>query len=136
VLVVDDERDNRLLLSAILARAGAVVETADCASLALEKMSTFRPQLLVSDIGLPGEDGHALMRRIRALDADHGGLVPAIASSGFGSSAERKRALDAGFDLVLDKPVQVVELVRAAERLAQPVEVANDGSARRARRSS
>ncbi len=126
MLVVDDEQDNRLLLSAILARAGAVVETVDSASLALQRMSTFRPQLLVSDIGLPGEDGHSLIRRVRALGADAGGLVPAIASSGYMSSAERKKALDAGFDVFLDKPVQVMDLIRAAERLTHPV-VADEG---------
>lgn len=117
VLVIDDERDNRLLLGAILARAGAVVESADCASLALQMMSTFRPELLVSDIGLPGEDGYSLMRRVRALGDDAGGRVPAIALSGLMSSEERKRASDAGFDVFMDKPVQVMGLIRAAERL-------------------
>jgi CheY-like chemotaxis protein len=118
ILVVDDERDNRLLLGAILARAGAIVESVDSAALALQTMGTFRPQLLVSDIGLPGEDGYSLMRRVRALGAHAGGRVPSIASSGFISSEDRKRALDAGFDVVLDKPVQVMGLRRAAQRLA------------------
>jgi CheY-like chemotaxis protein len=118
ILVVDDERDNRLLLGAILARAGAIVESVDSATLALRAIGTFKPQLLVSDIGLPGEDGYSLMRRVRALGADAGGRVPSIASSGFISSADRKRALDAGFDVFLEKPVQVMGLIRAAQRLA------------------
>jgi CheY-like chemotaxis protein len=118
ILVVDDERDNRLLLGAILARAGAIVESVDSATLALQTIGTFKPQLLVSDIGLPGEDGYSLMRRVRALGADAGGRVPSIALSGFISSEDRKRALDAGFDVFLDKPVQVMGLIRAAQRLA------------------
>lgn len=134
MLVVDDERDNRLLLSAILARAGAVVETADSAARALELMSSFKPKLLVSDIVLPGEDGHSLLRCVRALAPEEGGLVPAIALSGSSSNTERKRAIDAGFNLFMDKPVRVLELIRAAERLAPPAPVAAQGSTRRMRR--
>lgn len=127
MLVVDDEPDNRLLLSAILARAGAVVETADSAARALELMSSFKPKLLVSDIVLPGEDGHSLLRCVRALAAEEGGLVPAIALSGSSSSAERQRALDAGFNLFMDKPVPVLELIRAAERLLTSRKPARSG---------
>jgi CheY-like chemotaxis protein len=117
VLVVDDDSASRDLLTAILVRAGANVHGAASAEEALEAMPGFRPHLLVSDIGMPGQDGYALIRRVRALGPEAGGLTPAIALTGFSSARDQRSALEAGFYLHLTKPVDANELLSAASSL-------------------
>jgi PAS domain S-box-containing protein len=111
VLVVDDETDARELLDAVLSSAEAIVETAPSASVAFEALKRFRPHVLVSDIGMPEEDGYSLMRRIRELPASEGGGVPAIALTAFTRAEDRARALAAGYSTHLGKPAHPDELL-------------------------
>ncbi|HEX6241598.1 MAG TPA: PAS domain S-box protein [Polyangiales bacterium] len=118
VLVVDDESDARELLSAVLVEAGAVVETAGSTAEALTTLTRFRPQVLVSDIGMPGEDGYSLIRRVNALSAALGGGIPSLALTAYAGSDDKARALAMGFTTYLSKPVQPEDLVAAVANLA------------------
>jgi CheY-like chemotaxis protein len=97
------------------------VQGAASAAAALEALQTFDPQLLVSDIGMPDEDGYSLMRRIRALGATEGGQIPAVALSAFTSPEHRARAFAAGFELHIAKPLRPDELIDALLGLAASV---------------
>ena len=119
VLIVDDEADSRELISAVLAHAGADVETAGSAADAIGSLPRFRPHLVVSDIGMPVEDGYSLMRRVRALAQDEGGAVPAIALTAYRREEDRARALAAGFTAHIGKPVDPEDLVAAIQNLAE-----------------
>ena len=115
VLVVDDEADARDLFAAILRQHGAVVHTAASVHDALESVETFRPAVLVADIGMPGEDGYSLIRRLRSgTQAD----MPAVALTAYARPEDRRRALDAGFEMHLPKPVEPIELISAVADLA------------------
>ena len=114
VLVVDDEPDARELFAAVLAQHGAVVHTAASVRDALDVLATFRPAVLVADIGMPGEDGYSLIRRMRSAKDS----VPAIALTAYARPEDRRRALDAGFEMHLPKPVEPRELVEAVAGLA------------------
>lgn len=118
VLVVDDEADARELLALVLVEAGAVVRTADSAGEALRAVGTFRPQVLVSDVGMPGEDGYALVRRLRALGPDQGGAIPAVAVTAYTREVDRLQALSSGFTTHVGKPVSPEALVAAVAHLA------------------
>ena len=111
VLVVDDEADTRELLRAGVGRCGAEVLTAGSAREALEAIAQERPDLLISDIGMPGEDGYELIRRVRALPAAGGGRMPAIALTAYARTEDRLRALRAGYQWHIAKPVELAELV-------------------------
>jgi len=117
VLVVDDDSDLRLLLRQVFDAAGAIVETADSAPAALAAFPTFKPDLLVSDIGMPEEDGYSLIRRVRALPASEGAAVPAIALTAYVSQADRAKALGAGFSVHVGKPVNPRNLLSIASNL-------------------
>jgi CheY-like chemotaxis protein len=119
VLVVEDDTDIRELLIAVLADAGAVVESAESAESGLNAVSCFHPELLVSDIGMPGEDGYSFIRRVRALGAHGGGDIPSIALTAFSSDTDREKALGAGFTVHLSKPIDPIDLVCAVKKLAQ-----------------
>jgi signal transduction histidine kinase/CheY-like chemotaxis protein len=110
VLVVEDEPDAREMLRAVLERFDADVITASSASDALDVLPTAKPQVLVSDIGMPEEDGYALIRKIRTLPSEAGGNIPAIALTGYVRVEERMRALEAGYQMFVPKPVQAEEL--------------------------
>jgi PAS domain S-box-containing protein len=118
VLVVDDEPDTRLMLKVMLEQCGAEVTTAASARKALEVIERVRPDVLVSDIGMPEEDGYALMRKVRALPAGRGGRLPAAALTAYAGAEDRKRALRAGFQVHIPKPVDPAELVAAVASLA------------------
>lgn len=120
VLVVDDEPDARELLEAQLQEAGARVQTAGSAASAFELLQQFRPELLISDIGMPDEDGYSLMRRIRALPPALGGRIPSIALTAFVRSADQSKALAAGFSTYLGKPIDPQDLLAAVVNLAGP----------------
>jgi PAS domain S-box-containing protein len=119
VLIVDDEADSRELISAVLAHAGADVHTAGSAADALGSLPQFRPHLVVSDIGMPIEDGYSLMRRVRALAEDEGGAVPSIALTAYRREEDKARALAAGFTAHIGKPVDPEDLVTAVQNLTQ-----------------
>ncbi|MEP6915310.1 MAG: ATP-binding protein, partial [Acidobacteriota bacterium] len=119
VLVVDDDAGTRDLLSGLIGRTGAVVATAASAPDAFELIKGSPPDLIVADVGLPGEDGCALMRRVRALPEPAGG-VPAIALSAYTRAEDRDAARDAGFTTFIAKPATPQELLRALDGLANP----------------
>lgn len=105
VLLVEDDKDSRDMLETVLSIYGVQVESAESAAEALEKIKLRKPDVLVSDIGLPGEDGYDLIRKVRSLSEREGGGVPAIALTGYVSVQDRNLALDAGFQDHVPKPV-------------------------------
>jgi PAS domain S-box-containing protein len=119
VLVVDDEPDTRELLKAGLGQSGAQVTVAGSAAEALEAMQAAMPDLLISDIGMPGEDGYELIRRVRAQSEESGGRVPAIALTAYARVEDRMQALRAGYQMHVPKPVEMAELVAVAASLTQ-----------------
>ncbi|WP_437751183.1 ATP-binding protein [Sorangium sp. So ce1389] len=123
VLVVDDERDAREVLGSALAHCRAQVELAWGAVQGLELVRRLRPDLLLADIAMPGEDGFTLIRKIRALPPEEGGRVAAIAVTASASEEDRGRALRAGFDLHLPKPVDLPTLLTFIGRLAGRVQI-------------
>ncbi|MGD0528631.1 MAG: response regulator [Polyangiaceae bacterium] len=117
VLVVDDDADNREMLTLMLEHGGAIVSTADSADEALKGLETERPQVLISDIGLPGEDGFSLLRRVRATPG--GGNIPAIALTGYGATEFRARGGAELFHAHLTKPIVAEEMLAAITRLVR-----------------
>ena len=111
VLVVDDEADARALIVEILTRRGADVRACPSAVEGRALFVQWKPDVLVSDIGLPEESGYSLIRSIRALGKEGGGDVPAIALTGYARLANRLEALSAGYDLHVAKPVEPSELI-------------------------
>jgi PAS domain S-box-containing protein len=111
VLVVDDEPDARELLAEGLGQCGAEVFTASSAREALEALAGSEFDALVSDIGMPGEDGYELIRQVRALPREAGGRTPAVALTAYARTEDRLRALRAGFEMHVSKPVELTELV-------------------------
>jgi len=118
VLVVDDEPDSRALLQRVLSECGAVLMTADSAAQALRVISQERPDVLISDIGMPEVDGYELLRRVRASGGQQGGIIPAIALTAFARTEDRTRALRAGFLVHLAKPVEMSELIATVATIA------------------
>ncbi|AKF10101.1 ATP-binding protein [Sandaracinus amylolyticus] len=117
VLLVEDEPDTRDVLRAILEHCGMPVTATSSADDALAAFDAARPDVLVSDIGMPGTDGYELIRTLRERDDDRARRVPALALTAFASEGDRRRALEAGFQLHLSKPVEPAELVAAIARL-------------------
>jgi PAS domain S-box-containing protein len=118
VLAIDDQQDALDLVSAVLARRGAHVFTAQSAADGFEVLTRERPDVVLADVEMPGESGLAFIRRVRGLDPVEGGAVPAAALTAYASSADRTHALLAGFDMHVPKPVQPVELAAVVARLA------------------
>jgi signal transduction histidine kinase/PleD family two-component response regulator len=118
VLYVDDEGDARELVRRVLSDRGARVIVADSAEGGRTAMANDRPDVLVADIGMPGEDGYSLIRTIRAQSPDRGGAIPAAAMTALARPEDRRRALLAGFHTHVAKPVDVVELVAVVASLA------------------
>ncbi len=118
VLVVDDEPDARELLAAVLTQAGGEVDTAGSAAEALEQISQFRPHVLVSDVGMPDEDGYSLIRRLRKRDVQQGGAIPAVALTAYTRAEDRSTALAAGFTTHIGKPVNPDDLLATIAHLA------------------
>ena len=111
VLIVDDEPDARALLRRLFEERGAVVSMASSADEALSMVESEPPDVLISDIGMPTEDGYALIRRIRALAPESGGRTPAIALTAYARAEDRVKALVAGFQHHLSKPIEPMELL-------------------------
>jgi hypothetical protein len=122
VLVVDDEPDTRDLVATILGECGVRVRTAASADEAMREMARFRPQVLVSDIAMPGRDGYDLIQSIRALSAGEGGKIPALALTAHARAEDRRRSFLAGFDLHVAKPVDPAELLVVVATLGKQVE--------------
>jgi PAS domain S-box-containing protein len=119
VLVVDDEPDTRELVKMTLKQYGATIATAASAAEALAVFVEFAPGVVVADIGMPGEDGYSLIRRLRRLPPGQGGKTPAIALTAYAQPQDREQALEAGFDLHLAKPVEPSELAWAIVSLVR-----------------
>jgi PAS domain S-box-containing protein len=118
VLVVDDEADARDMVERLLEHAGASVRTADSAAAAVRALQERRFDVLVSDLGMPDEDGYSLMRRIRALPDGAGGDIPAVALTAYARAEDRMRAISAGFQLHLAKPIDGATLISMVASLA------------------
>jgi signal transduction histidine kinase/DNA-binding response OmpR family regulator len=119
VLIVDDEEDARDLLAAVLQKCGAITSVASSAADALACIGRDRPDLLISDIGMPGEDGYDLIRQVRALAQSEGGNIPAAALTAYASAEDRKKVLNAGYMMHVPKPVEPAELVAVVASLAR-----------------
>jgi len=113
VLVVEDHADSRDLLITMLAGVGAVVFGAESAAEALTLLKAERPNVIVSDLEMPGETGYELIQKVRALPREEGGLTPAIALTAYAHPDDRVRALAAGFQSHLAKPALPEELASA-----------------------
>lgn len=118
VLVVDDEADTRELLRVVLGRCGAEVTTAGSAEEALELLQHAWPDMLVSDIGMPGTDGYELIKRIRLLSPEREGKLPAVALTAYARAEDRLQVLRAGYQMHVAKPVELSELVAIVASLA------------------
>jgi CheY-like chemotaxis protein len=116
VLVVDDEPDARDLLDFILQKAGATVELAASTGEALELLQISQPDILVADIGMPGEDGYELIRKVRASPQAFA-LLPALALTAYARAEERAHAFSAGFQSHMTKPVEPAELIATIARM-------------------
>ncbi|MEO8005974.1 MAG: response regulator [Betaproteobacteria bacterium] len=119
VLVVDDDEDAREILATVLIQAGASVTKAADTAEALAHLDHAVPTILLSDIGMPGQDGYAFIRELRRRDADKGGHIPAVALTAYARSDDRFRALASGFQMHIAKPVEVSELLAIVANLAK-----------------
>jgi PAS domain S-box-containing protein len=119
ILVVDDEEDTRDLLSMALGACGAEVMTAASAREALELAARSKPDVLISDIGMPDEDGFDLIRRVRELPAESGGGVPAVALTAYARAEDRLRVLRSGYQMHIPKPVEMAELLAVIASLVR-----------------
>ena len=118
ILVVEDETDTRELLRDILTGCGVIVDVASSVAEGLEAMRRAPPDILISDIGMPAEDGFSFIRRGRALPEDEGGRVPAIAVTAFARTEDRTAVLRAGFRAHVPKPIDIAELLAVIASLA------------------
>ncbi len=123
LLLVDDDADTREALAAVLASYESEVKVAASVADALATLRAWQPDVLISDVSLPGEDGYALIRQVRALGGRAGGRIPAVALTGNVLSEDRVRLLSAGFQMHVAKPVDVSELVHVIACLAANVTV-------------
>ena len=117
VLVVDDEIDARSLLSTMLERCGAQVVAVGSAREGLESLESWKPDVLVADIGMPVEDGYGLIKKVRALPKERGGQTPALALTAYARTEDRVRALSEGYQVHLAKPVDRFELAAVVTSL-------------------
>lgn len=119
VLVVDDQQDTIEVLTAVLGQCGAEVRSATSAAEALDMLKEWKPDVLVSDIGMPVEDGYELIRKMRALEHEQGSHIPAVALTAHARTEDRLRALSAGFEMHVPKPVEPAELVMVIASLTR-----------------
>jgi len=117
VLVVDDQQDARDLVTIALTQGGAEVRASTSAREALEVLAQWKPDVLVADIGMPTEDGYELIKRVRALQPERAGTIPAVALTGYASDEDAARARVAGYQLHIPKPVSPSELVAKVANL-------------------
>ena len=118
VLVVDDEADTRELIEQVLKECGSEVITSCSVAEALVALEQHKPDILISDLGMPEEDGYSLISKIRALPSERGGQIPAAALTAYARAEDRMRVLRSGFQFHLPKPVDSAELVTVVASLA------------------
>ena len=119
VLLVDDDPDTLQILSVLLSERMARVQGASSVAEAMEVLQWYQPDVLVSDLAMPNEDGYALIKKLRALDEKAGKKTPAVALTSYVRVADRTRAISAGFNLFVPKPVEPNELISAIAHLAE-----------------
>ncbi len=117
VLLIDDERLTLKLISAILRRLGAQVETHSNAAVVIETFDLGTFDLLISDMHMPIKDGHSLIREIRRMPVEQGGRIPAIAITAYAQHDVLARAIAEGYNAYMTKPVEPSELIKLAERI-------------------
>ena len=118
VMVVDDDPNAREMLSDILALYGAAVLVASSVKQALQMLQEGQPEVIISDVGMPDEDGFDLIRQVRALPPGSGGLTPAIALTGYARPEDKARALSLGYQGFVAKPLDLDELIDKLTLLA------------------
>jgi signal transduction histidine kinase/ActR/RegA family two-component response regulator len=118
VLVVDDEEDARVLLETALRQYGADVSPASSVAEAFEAIDRQAPDVILSDIGMPHEDGYSFLRRLRARPVSQGGAIPAVAVTAYASEADRSSTQAAGYETHVSKPFEPAEIARLVARLA------------------
>ncbi|MFN6484425.1 MULTISPECIES: ATP-binding protein [unclassified Nostoc] len=119
ILVVDDNADTRELVTFILKQSGAQVTAVSSVSEALETLVRLKPDVIVSDIGMPDEDGYSLIRQVRMQETEQKEKIPAVALTAFARDEERSLALQAGFQVHVSKPIEPEELVRVVANLTK-----------------
>jgi len=119
-MVVEDDPFTFEVLSEVLTFFGAKIILAASVAEALVALKTSKPDVMVSDIAMPGEDGYSLMRKVRQLGSDQGGDVPSIALTAYASDGNIKSALAAGFNAHIAKPLNMYQLGKAIAKLAKP----------------
>jgi CheY-like chemotaxis protein len=119
VLTVDDDADARELLTVLLTEYGATVLTVSSAAEVLANLESFKPDVLVSDIGMPEVDGYTLIQQIRTLTPEKGGQIPAIALTAYARVDDYQRAITSGYQRHVTKPLEPEELIQAVMALAQ-----------------
>ncbi|OCQ88965.1 ATPase [Nostoc sp. MBR 210] len=117
VLVVDDEADTREYIATVLQKCQAQVKTVSSVPEALQMIAQWQPDVLVSDIGMPGEDGYSLIRQLRSQPPEQGGKIPAAALTAYARGEDRMRVIQAGFQLHLPKPIEPAELATVVASL-------------------
>jgi signal transduction histidine kinase/ActR/RegA family two-component response regulator len=122
ILAVDDEPDARFLLTAILEKCGAEIKTCESATQAIDLLEEFQPDILISDIGMPEEDGYALIKRVRDAERGTPKRIPAVALTAFARVEDRLKALSAGFNMHVPKPVEPAELAMVIASLVGHVD--------------
>jgi signal transduction histidine kinase/ActR/RegA family two-component response regulator len=123
VLIVDDDQDAREMLEILLTQRGAEIKISGSSQEALKVLTQWQPHVMVSDIGMPGEDGYSLIKQLRALESANGGGIPAIALTGYASPTDKQNLLAVGYQVHISKPVDVDLLIKAIAGLtgATPV---------------
>jgi CheY-like chemotaxis protein len=119
ILVVEDDEATRDGFSVMLQSLGASVHTSASAALGFEALTEFKPDVLLCDVAMPGEDGYSLARRIRKLKSNQGGKTPAIALTAYAGAEDVRRAHEAQFDMHMAKPADMVSLSYAIANLAK-----------------
>lgn len=118
ILIVDDELDVRDLLTNVIEESGGKAIAVESVSGALQFLEKLQPDVLFSDIGMPDQDGYALIRQVRKMEAAREGLLPAIALTAYVREEDSQKAIASGFQMHLPKPVDIEQLVRAVASLA------------------
>jgi CheY-like chemotaxis protein len=117
ILVVDDDDEASKLVAQVLGQLGADAQAVTSVAAAVKMLRSFPADIVVSDIAMPGEDGYALMRRLREIEPELGRQIPTMALTAYGRPEDRSRILASGFQKYIQKPVEPVELARAIESL-------------------
>jgi CheY-like chemotaxis protein len=117
VLVVDDEADSREFITTVLQQCHAEVQAVASVQEALQVLLQWKPDVLVSDIGMPQEDGYSLIRKLRSQPPEQGGKIPAAALTAFARAEDRMRAIQEGYQLHLPKPIEPAELATVVASL-------------------